>query len=231
MEDLGWSDEHAVFDRLVEVADRTVVDAGCGAGGLARHMVARGARVVALDPDPVQARELHRGLGRETGIRFVETGAEAMPCADRSVDGVVFGKSLHHVPVARMSAALAESCRVLKADGFLYVLEPEIEGAYSTLSRPFHDETAERRAASAALESCAAPRFARRGRLRFGDPRRYRDFEAFVASVCSASYNAIPRERVDTAEVRRLFEGGRDGEGYVFEQPMRVDLFREPTGR
>ena len=231
MNDLGITDDLAVFDREIDVAGRTVVDAGCGAGVLSRHMLARGARVVALEPDPEQAARNEAGLAREPGLRFVATGAEAMPCVDGSADGVVFSKSLHHAPAGLMARALDEARRVMKPDGaFLYVLEPAVEGAFSTLMRPFHDETAVRTAASAALDSFARDCGMERRTLRYRNRRCFADFEAFVSSVCGASYNAIARARVDRPEVRARFEDGRDAASgqYVFEQPMRVDLFRTP---
>jgi ubiquinone/menaquinone biosynthesis C-methylase UbiE len=157
MSDLGIADDLDVFDTVVAVKGRTVVDAGCGAGAFSRQLLERGAQVIALEPDPAQAAQHVQDLARQPGLHFAETGAQAMPCRSGSVDGVVFSKSLHHVPEALMDEALSEALRVLKApDGFIYVLEPEIEGAFSALMRPFHDETRVRCAARTALDRLAA---------------------------------------------------------------------------
>lgn len=228
MSDLGIAEDLEVFDSTVAVRGRTVVDAGCGAGAFSRHLLACGARVIALEPDPVQAARHDRDLARQPGLRFVETGAQAMPCQSGSVDGVVFSKSLHHVPEALMDDALAEALRVLKPeDGFIYVLEPEIEGAFSDLIRPFHDETRVRTAAGEALDRLTARTALARRTLRYRNRRRFDDFEAFVGSVCGNSYNAIARARVETPRVRASFDAGYDAasKAFVFEQPMRVDLF------
>lgn len=228
MKDLGIADDFGVLDGAVDVAGRTVVDAGCGPGVLSRHLLSRGASVIALEPDPVQAARHADALAREPGLRFVETGAQALPCQDGSVDGVIFSKSLHHVPVALMDPALDEALRVLKpGQGFLYVLEPAIEGALSDLMRPFHDETQVRGAARDALDRLEARSGLTRRTIHYRNRRRYDDFEGFVQAVCGTSYNAIDRARVDTPPVRACFEAGRDvaAGGYVFEQPMRVDLF------
>ena len=109
--DLGIADDLEVFDWQVAVAGCTVVDAGCGAGLFSRHLLSRGASVIALEPDPVQAAAHATDLALEPGVRFVPTGAEAMPCEDGSVDGVVFSKSLHHIPADLMDRALGEALR------------------------------------------------------------------------------------------------------------------------
>jgi ubiquinone/menaquinone biosynthesis C-methylase UbiE len=233
MTELGLAEDFEVLDRFVEPRGLTVVDAGCGAGALSLHLAGRGARVVAIEPDPVQAKANHERFADGDGVRFVETGAEAMPCGDASVDGVVFSKSLHHVPPGLMEAALAEAVRVLRPTGFLYVLEPEVEGAYSDLVRSYHDETAARRAALAALARVAEARvaearFAEARVIRYRNVRRFADFESFVVAAAGASFTSTRREDVETAEVRRRFEAGRCAEGYRFEQPMRVNLYRGP---
>jgi len=228
MDDLGIADDLDVFDRQVAVEGRTVVDAGCGAGGFSRHLLARGAKVIALEPDAAQAAEHAAGLALEPGVRFVETGAEAMPCGDGSVDGVVFSKSLHHIPREHMDRALDEAVRVLRpGEGFLYVLEPAIEGDFSALMRPFHDETRVRGTAMEALDRLETRSSLTRRTLHYRNLRTFADFEAFVRSVCGTSYNAIERARVDLPQVRERFASGHDPASgrHVFEQPMRVDLF------
>ncbi len=45
------------------------------------------------------------------------------------------------------------------------------------------------------------------------------------------TFNDIRRERVETDEVRALFEAGRtDRSDFMFEQPMLLDLYRGPGG-
>jgi len=226
MEDLGLVDDLAVMEMLVDVRDRDVVDAGCGNGTLARTMACKGARVVALEPDPAQAAVNRRELACEA-IVFHETGAEAIPCADASMDGVVFSKSLHHVPVALMCDALEEAHRVTKPGGFLFVLEPEPYGSHTELMLPFHDENAARLAARDAL-AVAAARFENAREVHFHNRRRYADFAAFVTQVSGYGFNAYRREDVDTVVVEALFNGGRHDDGFWFDQPMRAHLFTNP---
>ena len=226
IEHIGFSDDIEVMDRLVDVAGCRVVDAGCGCGALARLLVERGARVVAVEPEPGQAAANRRELASDA-IEFHETGAEALPCADGSVDGVFFSKSLHHVPPGLMEHALREATRVLRPGrDFLYILEPEAGGAHTELMAPFHDENAEREAARKAIADIAAPAFARAREVRFHNRRRYADYAAFLDQVSGLAYNGYTRADVDVPAVRERFEAGRADDGYLFDQPMRVHLFR-----
>jgi hypothetical protein len=106
-------------------------------------------------------------------------------------------------------------------------MEPDIEGPYSRLMQPFHDESEVRTAAREALRRVALPAFAHMRRAAFTITRRYADFGEFAAMVTSLSYNenAYSRADVEAADVRERFEAGRDAAGYAFVQPMSVFLF------
>ncbi|MBT5435849.1 MAG: class I SAM-dependent methyltransferase [Rhodospirillaceae bacterium] len=230
-EDLGLAEDIEVMDRLVDVASKHAVDAGCGSGMLARALVKRGARVTAFEPEPGQA-EINRQNLAGGAIEFHETGAEAMPCADASIDVVFFSKSLHHVPTDLMEKALQEAMRVLKSgSGMLYVLEPEVGGTHTELMLPFHNESAARAAARAILKKVAEPCFDAAREIHFHNRRSYENYETFVDQVGGYGFNAYDRSDVDTLVVKALFEAGRCDEGYRFEQPMRVNLFKGLRGR
>ena len=93
--------------------------------------------------------------------------------------------------------------------------------------RPFNDETLVRTKAQEALAATAPGLFREGARYRYVQYPTYADFEAMVARFTGQTFNDIRRERVETDEVRALFEAGRTPEGsYVFEQPMLLDLFR-----
>ena len=220
----GLSTDLAVLDRLVQVRGRSIVDVGCGAGALARSLAERGATVLGVEPDPVQA-ERNRDASETDGVSFAEGRAEALPVGDVAVDGVIFGRSLHHVPEAAMRPALAEARRVLAEGGFLYVLEPVMEGAFSAVMKPFHDETEVRRQARRALAD-SAPLFDRAREIHYEVERRFESHAAFVDLFSGLSYNSYGADAVRSETVKRLFEAGRTDAGdYAFVQPMRVDLF------
>ena len=178
VEHWGESTDLAVLDRLVQVRGRSVIDVGCGGGALARSLAERGAIVLGVEPDPAQA-ERNRDASETDGVTFAEGRAEALPGDEGAVDGVIFGRSLHHVPEAAMRPALQEARRVLGEGGFLYVLEPVMEGAFSAVMKPFHDETEVRRQAREALAD-AAPLFARAREIHYEVERRFESHEIFV---------------------------------------------------
>ena len=226
---LGELTDIAAVGALLSVKGLNVVDVGCGPGKVARELCALGATVLAAEPDPIQARK-NREAPATAGLTFIEAAAENLPLANGSVDGVFFFRSLHHVPIECMEAALKEAARILKPkSGFLCVVEPGMTGTHFKVMRPFHDETRVRTEAQAALGRTATRLFRSEERFQYMQFPRYPNFEAMVARVTGLTFNNIRRERVETDEVRGLFEAGRSDDGeYVFEQPMLLNLYRDP---
>jgi hypothetical protein len=102
-------------------------------------------------------------------------------------------------------------------------------GTHFQVMKPFHDETRVRTAAQAVLARVPGRLFESAEFHRYVQYPRYPAFEAMVARVTGQTFNNISRERVETDEVRALFERGRSSEGdYVFDQPMLVDVYRAP---
>jgi SAM-dependent methyltransferase len=90
-----------------------VLDLGAGTGKLTATLVAIGADVTAVEPDPAMLAELRRLL---PGVRSLPGSAEAIPLPDASVDAVVVGQALHWFD---MAVAGPEIFRVLAPDGVL----------------------------------------------------------------------------------------------------------------
>ncbi|KAA3447195.1 SAM-dependent methyltransferase [Mesorhizobium sp. SARCC-RB16n] len=110
-------------DRVVEglwLEDKTVLDIGCGAGGIALHLVERhgAAHVTGFDVEhPVIMAARQRAAARALVERanFIQGPPGPLPFIDRSFD-VVFSKdALLHVP--DKDALFAEIFRVLKPGG------------------------------------------------------------------------------------------------------------------
>ncbi|MEQ8344992.1 MAG: class I SAM-dependent methyltransferase [Sneathiellaceae bacterium] len=228
--DLGERTDIGAVQALLPLDGLHVVDIGCGPGTLSRALCELGATVLGVEPDPVQA-DRNRAAAPAPGLSFVEAGAERLPLDSGSMDGAFFFRSLHHVPTALMADALAEAARVLKPGaGFLCIVEPAMTGSHFRVMRPFHDETRVRTAAQAALAGTADGLFREAARYRYLQQPRHASFEAMVARVTGQTFNDIRREAVETDEVRSLFETGRTAEGdYVFDQPMLLDLYRDPV--
>ncbi|MEW1588168.1 class I SAM-dependent methyltransferase [Micromonospora vinacea] len=90
-----------------------VLDLGAGTGKLSATLVAVGADVVAVEPDPAMLTELRRAL---PAVRALPGSAEAIPLPDASVDAVLAGNALHWFD---MAVAGAEIARVLAPGGVL----------------------------------------------------------------------------------------------------------------
>ncbi|TDC11355.1 class I SAM-dependent methyltransferase [Streptomyces sp. 8K308] len=90
-----------------------VLDLGAGTGKLTATLVAAGADVTAVEPDPAMLTELRRAL---PDIRALPGSAEAIPLPDGSVDAVVAGNAMHWFD---MAVAGPEIARVLVPGGIL----------------------------------------------------------------------------------------------------------------
>ncbi|OQD52047.1 SAM-dependent methyltransferase [Streptomyces phaeoluteigriseus] len=90
-----------------------VLDLGAGTGKLTAALVALGADVTAVEPDPAMLTELRRAL---PAVRALRGSAEAIPLPDASVDAVLAGNAMHWFD---MAAAGPEIARVLAPGGIL----------------------------------------------------------------------------------------------------------------
>ncbi|MET8906416.1 class I SAM-dependent methyltransferase [Micromonospora sp. NPDC004551] len=90
-----------------------VLDLGAGTGKLTAALVALGADVVAVEPDPAMLAELRRAL---PAVRALPGSAEEIPLPDASVDAVLAGNALHWFD---MAVAGPEIARVLAPGGIL----------------------------------------------------------------------------------------------------------------
>jgi SAM-dependent methyltransferase len=115
-------EQRLLFELLGSVADKTLLDVGCGDGALASELSRRGAVVTGLDADPVMigaARQRAEIEGNQ--LRLIEGQAERLPLDDESFDRVVAVTVLCFVRDAER--AVAEMARVLKPGGRLVIGE------------------------------------------------------------------------------------------------------------
>jgi SAM-dependent methyltransferase len=90
-----------------------VLDLGAGTGKLTASLVALGAEVVAVEPDPAMLSELRRTL---PAVRALAGSAEAIPLPEASVHAVLAGNAMHWFD---MGVAGPEIARVLEPGGVL----------------------------------------------------------------------------------------------------------------
>ena len=106
----------AVLDLAGDVAGRSILDAGCGAGPLAAALRDRGAQVTGFDSSPAMVELARRRLGADTDVLVADL-AEPLPFATGEFDDVVVSLVLHYLE--DWSGPLAELRRVLRPGGRL----------------------------------------------------------------------------------------------------------------
>lgn len=115
-------EQQLLFELLGPVADKTLLDVGCGDGELASKLARRGAIVTGLDADPAMIAAARRRAGVEgTQLQLVEGQAEKLPFDDAVFDRIVAVTVLCFVRDAER--AITEMARVLKPGGLLVIGE------------------------------------------------------------------------------------------------------------
>jgi SAM-dependent methyltransferase len=221
-------DELDVLAELVPLQRQAVIELGCGNARLARDLLQRfpDCSVTGLEVDATQhARNLERP---QAGLTFVAAGAEAVPFPDASFDLALMLKSLHHVPMPAMDAALIEVARVLKHGALFYVSEPIYGGALNEIVRLYNDEGVVRPAAQAALDRAlaAGTHWEAVTERRFSQPVGYTNFDDFAQRMLYPSFadHGITPALLD--RVRAAFEPHIGPNGARFVRPMHVRLLR-----
>ncbi len=219
----------AMLERLVPPSGKDVVDVGCGGGALVRALSDRGGRVIGVEISESQmAGAVEQDDGR--GARYLVGRAERLPLDDASADIIVFMRSLHHVPVADLGAALAEARRVIRPGGAVYVAEPLAEGDFFELTRVVEDEFEVRAAAQAALAEASRAGLDRARTVEYDVPLLLDGMPALRARVLAADPRRASRFDERSAELasafERLGEPGEHAGKRRFLQPMRADVLR-----
>ena len=123
----------AVLRALGPIAGiETILDVGCGTGGLLRALRCRwpGAHAIGVDPAE-KALEIARQ--RMPGGLFLVGHAEAIPLPTASADVAVSTFSFHHW--RDQATGLREVARVLRPQGIFILLEPSLPPRISRLLR------------------------------------------------------------------------------------------------
>jgi SAM-dependent methyltransferase len=222
------TDESEVIDELLRLKGAAVLDLGCGKGDKTRLVAQKAASVLGLEVDEAQLAKNKASTGLPN-VRFERGGAERILAAEGEFDAVLMFKSLHHVPIDLMDAALEEIRRVLKPGGVAYISEPIYAGDFNEILRLFHDEravreaafAAEQRAVGAGLLSLIQQKF-------FLQPMHFDNFGDFEDQVLNVTHSDRRLSPDTLEEVRARFEQHMTPNGVTFCMPMRVDLLGRP---
>mgnify|MGYP001377217199 FL=1 len=109
------------IDSLARLAQKSVLDVGCGGGILADAMARRGARVLGIDlaGKPLKVAQLHALEAQTPGVEYREVSAEALAEErPQSYDAVTCMEMLEHVPDP---SAIVDACaKLTKPGGWLF---------------------------------------------------------------------------------------------------------------
>lgn len=218
----------AVVERVLgDLAGKRILDLGCGGGGLAKDLVARGAEVTGADPNAEALLSARRSV---ENAAFIEASAEALPFEDGSFDAVVTVNTLHHVPMPSMGDALGEMARVLRAGGRLMVIEPLAEGSFFEALRLVEDETVVRLEAQRALALAVERGLLERERtVSYVRREIFADVDGFLARIVAVDPARAPVVQANLAAITAavLAAAVRDPQGkLVLDQPIRADVLR-----
>ncbi len=207
----------------------TVLELGCGKADKTRTLAqtGRAKEINALEVEQIQhARNLE--VTDLPQVSFRQGGAEAIPLPDASVDIVLMFKSLHHVPMAQMDAALREIARVLKPGGVAWISEPVYAGDLNEVFKLFHDEKIVREAAFAAICKAVQTGLLRsQAQLFFNTRSFFENFEQFDQRMIQVTHTDHQLAPELYQQVRDKFSSYLTPEGATFQNPQRVDILRK----
>jgi ubiquinone/menaquinone biosynthesis C-methylase UbiE len=139
-----------------DIKDKTILEVGCGVGRITEDLSKYAKRVVAIEPDKKLLQKAQSELTKDN-VEFIQSKGESLKFPQDSFDVVVYGLSLHHIPIDSMKKGLIETTRILKRDGKIIIIEPYKGGTLIEAEEKFGVvggvERKEKRAAREAMQS------------------------------------------------------------------------------
>ena len=133
----GYDNEHQKFRDFKEETeqivgklgirqDDTVLDIGCGTGGIALNLAKHSKKVICVDISR-EMLDILESKAQEQSIINIETHCAGFltckPEIDEKVDKIISMFSLHHLPDFWKSLALLKMAKTLKTGGKLYIFD------------------------------------------------------------------------------------------------------------
>ncbi|MFC7216385.1 class I SAM-dependent methyltransferase [Saliphagus sp. GCM10025334] len=150
----------ATTELVPNVADKRVLDAGCGHGRYAEWLTERGADVLAVDRNTEMLERARRRIGDRAEIRQADITGPLEFADDETFDGVICGLSLHYVEDWR--DPFAEFARILRPGGFLvFSAQHPVDEYIAFEAENYFDVEQERMTWSASGEEIEVPFYRR----------------------------------------------------------------------
>lgn len=132
------TEENVVHSLVAEIPPGCALDAACGTGRHAAALEARGHSVIGVDRVPAMLQAARKKVPH---AEFRQGLLEALPVDDASVDVIVCGMALTHLP--DLVSAFSEFARVLRPGGRLITSDIHPMVVLTTASASFYDEDSE----------------------------------------------------------------------------------------
>ena len=115
---------------------KTILEFGCGAGGITRQLAPHAARIIAIDPDRQQLEKARTALTGNT-VEFIQADDGMPDLAEGCADIVLYSLSLHHIPRQQVPAHLRYAAGRLGLDGEILAIEPGASGPFIEAKKRF----------------------------------------------------------------------------------------------
>ena len=220
-------DEVALLNDWAVLDSQNIIELGCGAAKFSRDLLRRypGCRVTGLEVDSIQHEKNLQNP--QDGLTFLAAGAQEIPLPDATFDLAIMLKSLHHVPVELMRAALDEIARVVRPGGLLYVSEPVYAGPLNSVTSIYNEERVVRIEAQRALDAAIdGEKWSQVNEFRFDSTSFFKNFEDYEKKHMRATFreNNFTPETVE--RVRAAFAPHCGPDGVTFRRPQHTRLLR-----
>lgn len=128
---LMQAEHQAMLNLMPTLLDRVVLDLACGTGRWGQWALAHGASsIIGIDNS-------HAMLSHAKLQHRIQAGMTALPLPDESVDVVLCGLALGHLPTISMQLAIQEMGRVLRPNGSALISDFHPILAWSGAQRTF----------------------------------------------------------------------------------------------